>query len=343
MMKASELLQKLWNDIRKEGNSSPGYYYRRVALGVGLPAYAGIVCPGEHRRISLMAETGVLREISLRDITKGYTVEVEASAEGHGAKAFINITETSPSNTTIFTIVCTDILNQWLQEDNPEMAVKAVHQRLHHWHRFFQRESEGLSREEYTGLYGELSFLEALLSSGADPLCSVQAWKGPLGSNQDFLSGPVAVEIKCSTGNEVDRIMITNELQLDSSGLDLLFLYHCVYYFHEKTGRTLKHLVSSLSDQLGALSEEARLLFEDRLISSGYIREIPSSYDDWGFSERKIESFEVRKGFPRIVQPELSNGIVKVTYHIDLAACQQFKADNEAIINSLKGKMFHGQ
>ena len=335
-MTASEVLRQTWDLVQAEENESPGYYHRRVPLDCHFPAYAGIVRPECSRRLSLLVDPLAIRTVTLRDETRGYTVDVEFSPAGHADRAFIHITAKGPAFAEIFTIVAADILEQWAAHHQVESAVTAVHRRLLHWRRFFQRGSGGLSREEYIGLYAELTFLEILLGEGLTADRSVEAWQGPLGTNQDYVFGPVAVEVKGSTGNAVDTIAVTNERQLDSTGLQALFLFHAAFDFRENTGKTLKQLVASLTARLHVSSQTALLLLEERLLAAGYTAQVPSAYDGYGFTERKQESFEVREGFPRIVEHDLAAGLTDVSYHINLSACTGFQVQVAAVAQAIR-------
>jgi len=113
----------------------------------------------------------------------------------------------------------------------------------------------GLCREDYVGLYGELSFIEAALNKGLAPLDVINSWQGPLGTNQDFLFGPKALETKTTTGNEINNVRITNIRQLDSTGLQALFLARYAFDFRQGAGRTLPQLVAVIKHALSAVPE----------------------------------------------------------------------------------------
>jgi len=245
-MTVFEVLKQTWDLVQNEANKSPGYYHRRVPIDCHFPAYTGIILPEKQRRLSLQIDRQALRKTSLRDETKGYVVDIERLPVEDGEQAFIHITSTSQAFEVIFSIVCADILEQWIPHNNAEAAVTAIHRRLLYWRRFFQHGDTGLSREEYIGLYTELSFLEKLLDADIDPVRVVEAWQGPLGKNQDFLFGSTALEVKSSTGNEIDRIRVTNERQLDYTGLQMLFIFHAAFDFRENSGRTLRQVVTAV-------------------------------------------------------------------------------------------------
>jgi hypothetical protein len=335
-MTAFDQLRQTWGLVHEEENKTPGYYYRRVPLKGPFPAYAGIVCPEGACRLSLLAESPSIQGVPLRDETRGYLVDVEPSPAGYPGSSFVHITAKGSAFAELFAILAADILEQWTHQDQGQTAVARVHRRLQNWRRFFQRGGGGLSREEYVGLYAELTFLEILLDAEVEPDGAVHAWQGPLGSNQDFLFGSKAIEVKSSTGNTPDTVGIANERQLDPLGLQALFLFHIAFDFRENAGRTLSQLISALDERLRASSEQALLLLEERLIAAGYAAQIPSPYDNHGFTERKRASYELREDFPRVVESALSPGVTEVSYLLNLAVCSAFQVSIETMIQAVR-------
>jgi len=308
-MTVSDALQQTWGHIKNENHDNAGYYHRRIPVQSALPAHAGIVFPLGNFRISLLADNAAIRGISLRDETRGYSVDIELSPAGYPHASFIHITAKMDAFSAIFIVLATDILDLWKQQSEAGPAVMSIQRRLDHWRRFFQRSSEGLSREEYIGLYAELVFLKALMDAGIEPYDAANAWQGPLGTNQDFLFGSKAIEVKSTTGNNPDSVRISNERQLDSSGLSELFIFHIAFDFRENAGRTLSQLVIALRERLKVLSEPALFLFEERLLAAGHSDQVSSPYDKYGFTERKRGIYRFRKDSPVLSNPG---------YHLEL-------------------------
>jgi hypothetical protein len=335
MMTASDALRQTWSATSAEAAQAAGYYHRRVPFP-GHAVYAGIVRPGAFRRISIEVEKSDLTRTNFDDQTRGYAVTVEDRDHEHTGRAFIHLQEAGPSPARdLFVILCADVLDHISKCVSEAEAVRVLHDRLQHWKRFFQsRSPEGLSREEYIGLYGELDFFVAALAAGIAPEALANAWQGPIGSNQDFLFGGVAVEIKACTGNDTDFVPISNVRQLDDTGLDQLFLFQGVYDFRQDSGQTLKVLVERLRQILTA-SPSAVDIFEERLLAAGYIEPSASSFERYGFSPRFHRSFHVTKGFPRLPESSLPHGISDVRYKLNLAACAAFEVTETTVTSAI--------
>ena len=325
-MTASEKLTQTWNAVVAEASPADGFYHRRIPVPCVWPAHAGLHRPTDRRILILETELKPARALSLKDETKGYSIEVASDEAGRSGRASIRIQETNIGYREIFTIFCADILEHWIPHDGVTESLKALSGRLARWKKFFQRGAPlGLSREQYIGLFGELSFIEAALNAAVACLPITNAWQAPLSTNQDFLFGPVAVEIKTTTGNEIDKVRITNSRQLDSTGLEDLFLIRYAFDFRQGSGRTLPQLVESLRSALESASLEALTLFNDRLLEAGFVEGIANEFDAWGFTPRQSDLFRVVDGFPRLLETRLPSGLSEVAYTLNLSAAGAFR------------------
>jgi hypothetical protein len=290
------------------------------------PAHAGIHRPTDARILMLETEIKSVRGLRLKDETKGYSIDVAPDEAGRKERATIRIRETSIGYREIFTIFCADILEHWLPHAGASDSINSLGQRLSRWRKFFQRGAElGLSREDHVGLYGELSFIETGLNVGVGCQTIVDAWQAPLATNQDFLFGPVGAEIKTTTSNEIEKIRITNARQLDSTGLQVLFLARYAFDFRQDAGRTLLQVVASLKESLTSACPDALPVFHDRLLDAGFVDGRANDFDSWGFTLRRFDVFTVGDGFPCLLEAGLPSGVSEVSYTLNLSAAAAFK------------------
>lgn len=325
-MTVSEILKQTWRSVVAEASQDEGYYHRRIPVTSTWPAHAGIHRPTDARILILETESKAIRGLRLNDETKGYCVDIGPDEAGRPDRVTIRIQETSQGYREIFTIFCADILEHWIPHAGASDSLKSLNLRLARWKKFFQRGAQpGLNREDYVGLYGELSFIEAGLNAGVAGLAIINAWQAPLGTNQDFLFGPLAVEIKTTTANEIDKVRITNARQLDSTGLQSLFLTHFVFDFRQGSGRTLPQLVVALKSAFCAISPDALSAFSDRLLDAGFVEATPNEFDTWGFTPRQFDVFNVIEGFPRLLESSLPSGVSEISYNLSLSAAAPFQ------------------
>ena len=76
---------------------------------------------------------------------------------------------------------------------------------------------------------------------------------------------------------------------------------------------------SQLADDAGTLS-----IFNDHLFDRGWLDMYASRYEGRRWTVRGEHTFQVRPGFPRIVESELEVGVGDVNYAVSLAACSPF-------------------
>lgn len=324
-MRISEILKQTWKTVSEESTSKSGYYQRRIPLESPWPAHAGIHRPTGAISLILETEQGGVRALRLKDQTKGYHVDVIYENSSGADVATIRIHETSETYREVFEVFCADILEHWIRHAAVAASLGALTQRLACWKKFFQRGPQfGLIREDYIGLYGELSFIEEALKQAPTSHSIVNAWQGPLGTNQDFLFGHLAVEIKTITGNEIDKVRITNARQLDSSGLEKLFLARFAFDFRQGSGRSLPQLIASLKSTLATISLDSLSVFNDRLLEAGVVEAIPNDFDGWGFTLRHFCAYNIAEGFPRLLESALPFGVSEVSYILNLSSAAKF-------------------
>ena len=325
-MTASDALKNTWSAVALEASGAPGCYHRRIPLACSWPAHAGIHRPTDARLLILESEAKSVHGLRPKGEAKGYSITVDPDETGRRDRVTIRIQEVTTGFREIFTIFCADILEHWVPHAEAADALKSLTARLARWRRFFQRGTlAGLGREEYVGLYGELSLIEAGLAADLDPANLVGAWQGPSGTNQDFLLGPDAVEVKTTTGNEIDKVRITNARQLDSTGVEALFLAHYVFDFRQDSGRTLPQLIHSLRTTLAVSSIETLSTLNDRLLDAGFLDGTPNEHDSWGFTPRHSAVFAVGATFPRVLESGLPQGVSEISYTLNLSTAAAFQ------------------
>lgn len=334
MKQVSELLTMAWEAASAEVADIPGYYRRRLSLDIPFPVYAGIAVPNRVRRVSIEFGIEALQGLDLTDRTRGYLVETERDRQK--GTVFVHVEETLASlPKDLFRILCEDLLERIIFCKSSDESARILQRRLQHWKNFFlKRSGDWLSYEECVGLFGEIEFLERCLTCRIPPMLVVNGWQGPLGSNQDFLFGKTAIEVKTVTANDADVFRVSNLRQVDDTGLDFLGLCHIAYDFREGSGRNLASLITSVRSLLRG-SPDALTVFDDRLLAAGYVEPDFSPYAAYGFTERRRSYYRVLDGFPRILESDLSPGIHDVGYSVNLAACAGFGIEESELLNIL--------
>ena len=210
-----------------------------------------------------------------------------------------------------------------------------LNKKVVYWGKLFAKlKGKFLTKERQRGLYGELAFLNSLLNSSNDFESTISLWTGPEGSNQDFVNGLCAVEIKSSRATN-PRVNIANELQLDWTKLDNLYL-HVIHLDELNNGSdTLKKLVDVIKYKIKNHPNLLRL-FEEKLDLVGIPFGEEKYYDEVGFIIRSQKTYEVQDGFPVLINDNIKNDAIhNVKYQIDISACKQFELNTNLAISKL--------
>lgn len=198
----------------------------------------------------------------------------------------------------------------------------AVFSVIERWRRFFGRQGTGLTREEQTGLIGELHFLLDWL-----PALTVNAlahWQGPVRGRHDWVAPSLSVEVKTTTagsGPVVHRIASLD--QLDNAGSGELYLFSVRVVADASGTDSLDSLLTRAREQAAAVNTTCSTMLDDRLRGVGVTLGDLGRYSD-PVRVTGAELYHVTAEFPRLtgaLQQHLPPGVIDVRYNLDLVAC----------------------
>jgi hypothetical protein len=267
-------------------------------------------------------------------------VEVTDAARGNNADRMLMFKLIEDAHRDIFERLCRDIVECATRATSEREAVALTLARTWRWHHLLRGGADGrLSPEEQKGLAGELLLIERHLLDCLSPRESLDAWRGPLGSPKDFEIGRLCVEVKARRGAAAPHIAISSADQLDTAGVDELFLY--VVELDQAPADTFQSF--TLSDLASRTRD--RLLQADGSVGEQLDRLLASAGFDWShdYSEALwIEGanllFRVVDGFPRLSSSALASGISNVKYSISLQDCVPFLVDDNGLIDAVNAR-----
>jgi hypothetical protein len=332
-----EALKLIREDIKRSGHLV-GFYTRRICPGAKPAVYVRQQQPECLPGVVFEVSPSVVKPLKLAQATKGFEVSTELTIDMTGKKVCsIAVSLTDTSFKELFSELVGHLLDHVVASISEQDAMVSLQSQLLLWRKFLDRGADdGLSVNEQTGLYGELSFLKLCLTNGVPSVNALNAWTGPTGTNQDFTFGSCAVEIKSSSANDANRVRISNLRQLDDTGLLKLYLCHYAFDRRQSTGETLPELVAYLMVELRKPSAALNILFDERLIAAGYFRSHESLYRESGYALRYSHGHVVRSGFPRILESDVSIGISDVKFEIDLASAEDHRVDMTEIFKAIE-------
>jgi len=299
----------------------------------------------KYRRLEAGRETGIRLSFYLPDRSWELLVEIGSERETTGfsfprwrGMAFdlieldlpvpetyhISLKMQRPEDREVFLSLCSDLAEELQSLESGSDRKRTLVEFLDRWARFFERHGlEGLAPERQRGLFGELWWLRRLVVQGVDPPVAIQAWKGCDRSYHDFDVNGHVVEVKTTLSKEPERVIISNERQLDDRGLVSLHLFVLSLIQAEMIGESLPDIVSSLRVVFEKDLPSSKV-FESSLREAGYLDNQAYLYTS-RYTAKREQIFIVREGFPRII--ELPPGLGDLRYALLPAACHEYLTD----------------
>ena len=256
-------------------------------------------------------------------------VSVKISGEPH-----VGVALKDARFSDVFDALAVDLSRRVERARGSDEALALFIGQLSRWQRFLSAASEGLTAERERGLWGELRCLEQHLIPKLGSTAAVTGWKGPARAHQDFQFASGAIEVKSTTSKQPQSVRITSERQLDDKSWPALFLFVLVLEQHDESGLTLPGLVLIIREKLAGDSA-ALDLFDDALVSAGYLDAHAARYNATGYTLRSEQWFRVRGAFPRIVERSLPAGVGDASYALSIAACKSFAVSSQTALRSL--------
>lgn len=259
---------------------------------------------------------------SLKSIPKWKGMEEKLSMihnDGIG-QVFLSFKQLEDFDKKIFFVVLQDIVETLIEQPEKE-TIFLIKEILLKWNTFFQFDKNYiLSENVQQGLYGELYILEKVIKLRGEN--AINCWTGCNAESHDFYFGKDALEVKSSSSKRPDKVNISNEFQLDDTGLiGRLYLMYIKMKKSEIDGESLPDIVERIADKL---STNSRLTFLNKLLKVGYLHQMPEIYT-LCFRTREESCYAVKDGFPRITTKTISKGIGSVDYVVSLDACNPFQ------------------
>jgi hypothetical protein len=311
-------LPQIWSELEADWKASSGFCSRRVPEPTACALYVGVEKPANSR--ALLAVGKVSPHFRLPE-SRGLVVRAVEPSVGGRDTVTLAVVLRDRTFADVFDVIVDDIVRRIGTCTSEAEAMEAVVERVLLWQLFLEKqEDRGLSREGQLGLYGELWFLREHLAPWIGWRRAVGSWTGPAGTNQDFQASRVAFEVKTSSAKQHQRLLISSERQLDTTGLDHLILVHLSVDARQGSGETLPAIVADIRRLAGGHSLALANL-TDRLLQAGYADEMAPRYQHTGYTEREHHLMRVTGDFPRITETELRKGVGDVHYSISVSEC----------------------
>lgn len=329
-------LLEAWGSLAREG-ATGGLVRRRLHPEAGVDIFACLIAPEGEVGILLEGDWPRGQALGLLPACRGLRI-AGAVQSGERPRGILSILLEDERLLETFSVLATDLVDTASVAADLPSAAKACIDRIALWQELFERVTNpGLSLEAQRGLFGELVVLERVVIPALGIHEAVRAWVGPEGANQDFMAGGTGIEVKATISKAPVRLRISNELQLDDTGLEQLFVAHVSLLATPGSNRKLPELVNDLQQML---KEEPAAMrdFDYKLAQAGYEDAAKHQYESYGYVLREAGYYRVASGFPRLTKASLPSGVGDVTYSIPVELLHPFGTDAEDVVRVLGGK-----
>lgn len=326
MISLTNILEDIKNDFVKEQYRNSIVLTRRFVLAKGnvisvsMNKNTDLCCIG----IDIPDET-TYEELNSLPKWKGMEGKDNIVTEKTGTKRVLSFEQLEGYDQTIFVNVMKDVCDN-LEFVDKRCSVSTIKYTLQKWSVFFQFEKDYvLSANVQQGLYSELTVLEKMIKKNGNK--ALAYWTGYNSESHGFYIGKDAVEIKSSSAKGPEKVKISNEYQLDDSGvMGLLYLLYLSIKKSEVDGEMLPEIVERIMIQLDCSQKE---MFKEKLLKVGYVYSMPELYT-YHFRVREESCFMVKGNFPRITPKNIRKGIGAVEYVVSLDACRSYMIEIES-------------
>lgn len=319
-------LATIWGELEANPPAGPASGRRRLGTSA-VDLYATVTSSGV-RGVALDLSRAIAEQIEELPASREID-HVRYASPGDPDRWTLELRLKDQAAEDLFAAVAADIVEVTTGAANDDEAKHRWLARVGRWQRLLASVPRGLGPERQRGLFAELLVLCNDLAPHVGIEAAVQGWEGPRGGHDFQLRGG-AFEVKSSAAHQPQVVIVSSERQLDETGTDGLHLVHISLDVHQHAGTTLPEMVQQARDLASGTIAEAELA--DRLIDADYADIHADRYRRTGYSVREQNYFEIREGFPRIVEADLPDGVGGVRYSLVIASCRPFAVERDAAL-----------
>ena len=326
-------IEQLWLEMEAEAGANVAWLTRFARTQTGYPLLVALEQTTRARALLVPVSKSALPPRREWPECRG----LELISVALGSQPHLGVRLRDPACADVFTALAEDVAPRVASASGAKQAAAELLRRLWRWQKFLTAAREAMSIEAQRGLWGELHVLRTHLLPALGSAATVAGWKASAAAHQDFQFSGGAVEVKTTAAKQPQSVRITSERQLDDTGVGALFLHVVVVDEREvpvdgtAPGQSLHTLIADVRAGLSAdlISLAA---FIDRLLDRGWIDTHASRYESRRWTVRGERTYQVRRGFPRLVEVDLPAGVGDVSFAVSLTACEPFASQVSAML-----------
>lgn len=225
----------------------------------------------------------------------------------------------------VFYSFCGDLVDAIEGIGDERKALVYLKNRFHIWKSMFKKGGTSVSPELLKGLFGELYFIDTVLSDKYGMNEAIAAWSGADGTAKDFSIGMDWFEVKAVAASAVSvKISSLSQLSSDYPGHLVIVRLESMSPVYSDGKSSIGELLQTILERIDL--DETKELFLSKLATYGLVLTDQCCSEKYSVVSR--HSYSVNSEFPRIMETDIKHQeICKVIYELIINSLDRFKED----------------
>lgn len=273
------------------------------------------------KKIYIEFEPSVIENYKIPEIT-GLKIKKTKEKIIDSNKAYI-VVENDKDSDEVFLAFTSTLADNISNSKTDVKTIEKFEATIKYYKDFFSNPNKSLSDMEEQGLCGELLYLKRLIEKNGQD--SVNNWLGPNKNKRDFVFENKAVEVK-STLNQIETsVTISNENQLDPSGVNELILS---VFILEKNPNGDINVTTCANDVLSLLTDVQYIkIFKSKLLQLNVDINLYNNRNSYTCQNNK--NYLINDKFPSLKKSNIPSVVFSVNYKINLNSLDEFLIEEE--------------
>lgn len=223
----------------------------------------------------------------------------------------------------VFYSFCSDLVDAVNELNDEKKALVHLKNRFHIWKSMFKKGNATISAELVRGLFGELYFLDTVISERYGITEAISSWSGTDGTAKDFSIGIDWFEIKSVSMSAVSvKISSLSQLSSETPGHLVIIRLESMSPVYSNGKSSIGELFYSILKKIEL--EETKEIFFSKLLNYGI--SLNNECCSEKFNVVSAQSYCVNERFPRLLEEDVKHKeICKVSYELIINSLEKFK------------------
>lgn len=243
-------------------------------------------------------------------------------------RIFISLFDEDEVTQEIFDVFVKDIIEHVKSATAEKEVLEIMSKRFQYWTELFKKTRMTLNEQWIRGFWGELYFLDKILSVKLGVDDAIKSWIGPEKANQDFILDKEIFEIKTKTQSS-QTVKISNDNQLSREMYLTILTVTKSSELHENSLNLLQ-LIKNILDKI--INHDNLLLFQQKLFEIGlFPYDNAEIYNVFSYEFSEVNYFKITDDFPFINHGNVPKAIPSYKYELTISEISEFELEGSQV------------